>query len=231
MGVIRANPSEYVQRYNSTLKPSKELPQFVLDIKSPEGLVLAADQTNGCGVHELEGDLDALKLVDLEREGLGEYKQYLQKLTSNSASILNCGAGAPIGLRNTMSSRLSTRTSLTKNSNSKSSLFRESSSSFGTPKFSSSFGTPKPSILKNSNSVTSFAVLSFEDLFKTLNTDAQGTVDLDEAAREIVKMNNRLGKYDDDAIRSFITRFRSFGINSDNRVNLKEFKSAFLTNF
>ena len=30
-------------------------------------------------MHELEGDIEALRLVDLDREGLGEYKQYLEQ--------------------------------------------------------------------------------------------------------------------------------------------------------
>ena len=43
LGVIRANPVEYVQKYGATLKVARDLPQYVLDIKTPEGLVLAAD--------------------------------------------------------------------------------------------------------------------------------------------------------------------------------------------
>jgi hypothetical protein len=33
LGVIRANPAEYVQRYGATLKTARELPSFVLEIK------------------------------------------------------------------------------------------------------------------------------------------------------------------------------------------------------
>ena len=33
LGVVRANPAEYVQKYGSSLKVAGELPQFVLDIK------------------------------------------------------------------------------------------------------------------------------------------------------------------------------------------------------
>lgn len=43
LGIIRANPVEYVQRYGNQLKTASELPNFVLDIKPPEGIVLAAD--------------------------------------------------------------------------------------------------------------------------------------------------------------------------------------------
>lgn len=83
LGVIRANPADYVQRYGPTLKESSQLPQFVLDIKTPPDLVLAANHQYN-DLHELYGDVDALRLVDLEREGLGQYRNYLQRLGINS---------------------------------------------------------------------------------------------------------------------------------------------------
>jgi hypothetical protein len=80
LGVIKANPAEYVERYGASLTLPQNLPDFVLDIKTPEGLVLAADY-QPAALHELEGDLDAFKLVqNLEAEGLGEYREYLANL-------------------------------------------------------------------------------------------------------------------------------------------------------
>lgn len=77
--MIRANPAEYVARYGTTLKTARELPPFVLEIKPPAGVVLAADyQYNS--VYELEGDVQALRLVDLDREGLSEYRQLVHRL-------------------------------------------------------------------------------------------------------------------------------------------------------
>lgn len=86
LGIIRANPVDYVHRYGSLLKTSQDLPRFVLDIKPPNGVVLASEYTYN-QVHELEGDLEALKLVDLEREGLGEYRVQLQNRLQNSYSF------------------------------------------------------------------------------------------------------------------------------------------------
>lgn len=40
LGVIRANPAEYVARYGTTLKNARELPSFVLEIKPPSGNIL-----------------------------------------------------------------------------------------------------------------------------------------------------------------------------------------------
>lgn len=63
MGVIKADPQEYYNKYKSSLKHSSELPDFVKDIKPPEGIQLAADYSPI--TYELEGDIEALKLIDL----------------------------------------------------------------------------------------------------------------------------------------------------------------------
>lgn len=87
LGTIKADPHEYVSRYAGSLRQANDLPQFVKDIQTPEGLVLAADHKPCTNlVHELVGDIEALKLVDLEREGLGEYKQQLEKFMIENAS-------------------------------------------------------------------------------------------------------------------------------------------------
>lgn len=81
LGIVRADPAEYVQRYGTTLKEARDLPDFVLNIKQPQGVVLAAEyQFNQ--VFELEGEVEALKLVDLDKEGLSEYKNQLRNLDS-----------------------------------------------------------------------------------------------------------------------------------------------------
>ena len=99
LGVIRANPAEYVQRYGATLKAHNELPQFVKEIKPPTGVVLAAEY-NQSSLFELEGDIHALSLIDLEREGLGEYKAYLAKLTQSSVSTTQEKPVNSIGILN-----------------------------------------------------------------------------------------------------------------------------------
>ncbi len=84
MGVVDADPNEYRQNYSDSIVT--DLPQFVLDIKPPEGITLAADH-KPTHVIELEGDIEALKLIaDLDREGLGEYREYLVQAGVVSAS-------------------------------------------------------------------------------------------------------------------------------------------------
>lgn len=57
------------------------MPQFILDIKPPEGIVLAADCKQKM-FHDLIGHVEALNLIDdatLEREGLLHYKNMLNR--------------------------------------------------------------------------------------------------------------------------------------------------------
>jgi len=93
LGVIRANPAEYVSQYGASLKLSRDLPQFVLDIKTPEGLVLAANY-KAAAFYELEGDVEALKLIDLDKEGLSEYKAYLAKFGASSSAAASVDVSA-----------------------------------------------------------------------------------------------------------------------------------------
>lgn len=54
-----------------------------MDIETPEGLVLAANQEHK-EYYDLEGDIEALKLIDLNKEGLAEYSSYLSSNRSIS---------------------------------------------------------------------------------------------------------------------------------------------------
>ena len=64
LGTVNADPAEYVRRYGETLRVASELPEIVKNIPVQEGVVLAADYIYN-PVPELEGDIQALGLVDL----------------------------------------------------------------------------------------------------------------------------------------------------------------------
>ncbi len=81
LGVSIVNPEEYIARFGSSLLPYEQLPDFVKEIRAPENLRLAS-QVQLKTVAQLEGDIDALSLIDLDKEGLSEYKSYL-KTTSD----------------------------------------------------------------------------------------------------------------------------------------------------
>ena len=79
LGVTKANPNDYVQKYGSTLKSPDELPRFLRDIRQPEfkpssGSVALPNKIR------LEGDVHALKMIDLDKFGLSEYKSLVEKL-------------------------------------------------------------------------------------------------------------------------------------------------------
>ncbi len=81
-----------------TLLAAHELPKFVLDIPTPEGIILAADYKQE-EIYQLEGyiiilneliifaillkfilflgEVHALKLIDLDKEGLAAYKKHV----------------------------------------------------------------------------------------------------------------------------------------------------------
>lgn len=86
LGVIRANPVEYVERYGNEVKEHVALPKFVTEIRPPSGVVLAAEH-QAPPVVELYGDLEALRLINLEKEGLAQYK-YLVQQSASSASFV-----------------------------------------------------------------------------------------------------------------------------------------------
>ena len=87
LGVVRANPADYVSQYGSTLLLSSALPQFVLEIATPDGLALAANSKYS-ELSELEGDVYALNLVDLNANGLSGYSAFLSTYVDNRASAV-----------------------------------------------------------------------------------------------------------------------------------------------
>lgn len=61
------------------LKDSNELPEFVKEIKVPSGIIFSSNLESSSLNGELEGDLIALSLIDLDKEGLSKYKSFLKK--------------------------------------------------------------------------------------------------------------------------------------------------------
>ena len=76
LGVVSADPDEYRKLYSTSLLKTNEIPDFVTQIEAPDGIKLASNMSRSMS-YELEGDLHALKLIDLDKEGLTCYKKYL----------------------------------------------------------------------------------------------------------------------------------------------------------
>lgn len=89
LGIVRANPAEYRKTYGNSLIESKDLPEFVKKIKPRAGIILAADVNNHNYTNELYGDVQLLKLINLEKEGLGEYRSVVDSLPDETKQIKN----------------------------------------------------------------------------------------------------------------------------------------------
>ena len=192
LGVIRANPVEYVQRYGADLKLSTALPQFVLDIKTPADVgVLAADY-RAKALLELEGQLEGFKFVDLDAEGLSEYRAYLLNLgiqdlvaarSGASASFSASGAGAASG----------------------------SLAGFGANSASASaYGFSNVASSLNLSSGSSSAALSASEaagqIFDMIDADKSGSISVEEAEKVVLKLNSRLKRsYGEAEVKSFFS--------------------------
>lgn len=85
LGIVEADPLEYEKTYGSTLKYCNDLPQFAREIKAPDGFKLASECDKE-DLIELYGDIHALKLIDLEKEGLNEYRKIIEKIDTSFES-------------------------------------------------------------------------------------------------------------------------------------------------
>lgn len=88
IGVVKADPKEYAKKYENNLIKLENYPEIVEHLKNSEQLFKHQEEYEP---PELEGDIDALKLIDLEKEGLSHYKNYLNNycLKSNSSKSLD----------------------------------------------------------------------------------------------------------------------------------------------
>lgn len=80
MGVVRADPREYISKYGSTLKRSHEFPSFVVEAEGSNYQKVVSETISR--EEELVGDLEALRHLDLatlEREGLVRYRDFMNK--------------------------------------------------------------------------------------------------------------------------------------------------------
>ena len=77
LGTIVKDPEEYRRQYDGHLYTTEQLIQFV---KENDIKIDISTDTSSYKYIELEGDVQALSLVDLDREGLSEYKNVLKRV-------------------------------------------------------------------------------------------------------------------------------------------------------
>lgn len=162
LGVIRANPSDYVKRYGHQLREADELPDYVKKIR-PD-FELACQQTQQPRVPDLCGDVYALNMVDMDREGLSEYKPALAKYNSSfSKSIMNSD-----------SMMTSTKTSLNQMTSS----------------VAPSTSTRKPI----ASHLVDYNQLLIDKIFSQVNVSYDGKISVNEAKKVFYQVNVILGK-------------------------------------
>ncbi len=229
LGVVNANPSDYCMRYGASLFNSSELPDFVTQIKPPTGIVLAADQHRRL-FHELEGEIDALKLVDLDKEGLGEYKEWLKSR----------GVALP-GSHNSLNSYMqqyqqqsSTYTTLP------SPPPQDGAGSFWSPGINPVQSVSASTVALSTAPQSNVVVLSdnnntsgqdnlqsssiISQIFSEYDSES-GKITLDEAERVFSRLNNRMERgYGDDETKAFLA---SLTISDEGQIDLNELKQAF----
>ena len=79
LGTVRACPEEYVQQHGGSLVSHYQMKSFIQE----QNLSLP-ESTEHDPLPKLEGDIEALKLIDLDRYGLGEYKFLLTSPSAQS---------------------------------------------------------------------------------------------------------------------------------------------------
>lgn len=69
--------------YGNSVQDVRNMPAIAQNLKPPSGTIFAANEPPKYYVPRLVGDLDALARIDLDREGLSEYKDQLQGFVGN----------------------------------------------------------------------------------------------------------------------------------------------------
>ncbi len=92
LGVEKCDPNEYIEQHGSSLIQASTLPaianKVAVDAVENQGTLLASDVRKKY-FNELEGDVHALSLIDLDKEGLSEYKYILENLRNNKNNEKN----------------------------------------------------------------------------------------------------------------------------------------------
>jgi hypothetical protein len=84
LGIIQANPEEYAERYKGQLKTHDDIIDYVNKLHDKNPLISSKNPQKQNAI-KLEGDLEALKLIDLDAHGLSEYKYLLNEQTTKTS--------------------------------------------------------------------------------------------------------------------------------------------------
>lgn len=212
LGVNRVDPNDYIKNFGDTLKDPADLPSFVNEIKTPDGIVLAAHEpkkTTTNAYYDLEGDIHALDYIDLEKEGLGEYKSYLKQNNindNNTKSNWNSSSSSHESIDVQLSQEENT-------SNKTSDFFASSSDSSKTLNEKLSAKQPDAKIVDR----------LIEQIFHIVDKRGDGRITKDEAQRTLSRINTRMSKqYDEKAVNDYFSSLCTDYLDYEN------FRAAFI---
>ena len=78
VGVFEVDPKKYLQKYGQEALAFKKLPKIAKNIPAPDGLTLAGDHPEK-PCPPIEGDIECLRLLDLDKVGLNDCKYCLSQ--------------------------------------------------------------------------------------------------------------------------------------------------------
>ena len=203
----RADPADYVAKYGESMFESHELPAVVNEFETPEGLRLAAESQPATS-YELEGDIEALKLIDLEKEGLEEYRDFLNRFSQAAAALPQAEAEEE-----------------------KEEEEREESSSQQVEPAASAVAEeqeqPKPASPKGKSldKLDSHLNDLLEALFKRIDKEGKGAIRIADTEKIVAKLSSRLGQNSSEQAQ--LELYAAIDENKDGLLNLDEFKSLF----
>jgi hypothetical protein len=98
LGIIAADPQDYISRYGSSLIRADQLPEVAVSYGAQPGLQLAATHQPPA-IPLLDGDLHALSLIDLDSVGLGWFRDRVSGHSAHAAaSAVNIESSAPASI-------------------------------------------------------------------------------------------------------------------------------------
>ena len=200
LGVIRADPAEYIQRYRDTLTIHTQLPQFVMDIATPSEYGLLAANSEYKSAYELEGAIEALQLVDLEAHGLSEFRdQLLAAGFSLFGSSVSGSASEVSSAGNVAASTLVSSTMV------------------------SGSASGSASVSASASGLSAVAATAAQ-IFSIIDKDNSGAITIGEAESIVLKLNSKLSRsYGETEVHEFFTA----AAGGDDKITLAEFIKVF----
>lgn len=229
LGTVVADPNEYMRRFGDSVIDSDELPAFVHKMPPPKGERFAADCRQLAPTPPpLYGDLHALRLVDLDREGLAEYKPQLARTATGSRMLATTMMSHQQRIKTAGPSR---STSVTMNAiGGSSATTMTTTATIMNSQPTSANNTLKSTITNLTNNNPNRAVVSplIHNIFSNINLNKSGHISIDEMNKTFSKLNNCLGReYGPTELNEF---FANMDSNRDGYVDLAEFKNFFKKN-